>query len=115
MVCTQLQTWGAPCSSSPLEWHGPVVETMIQLSSSLYVETQARGLLSCMSHHSHVPCALWPQWLPTEFLEAARLGQKSSVSWAVLSRGESSRVAAWALCMCGLLWWRLQQICSSFP
>lgn len=71
-------------------------ETVIQLSSSLYMETQAGGLLPCILHHNHVPCALWPAWLPTEFLEASWLGQKSSASWAQLSRRGA---AAWTLCM----------------
>lgn len=112
MVCILPKTWGAPCSSSSLRWHGPMVETAIQLSSSLYMETQAGGLLPCILHHNHVPCALWPVWLPTEFLEAAWLGQKSSASWAQLSRGGA---AAWTLCTRCSLWWALQQICSSFP
>lgn len=88
VVCIPPQTWGAPCSSSSLRWHGPMVETVIQLSSSLCMETQAGRLLPCVLHHNHVPCALWPAWLPTEFLEAAWLGQKSSASWAQLSLGE---------------------------
>lgn len=77
--------------AAPPPWGGMVLwwRPVIQLSSSLYVETQTSGLLSCMLHHSHVPCALWPEWLPTEFLEAAWLGQKSNASWAVLSHGES--------------------------
>lgn len=68
-----------------------MVETVIQLFSSLYVGTQAGGLLPCILHHSHVPCALWPAWLPTEFLEAAWLGQKSKAAWALLSLGELRR------------------------
>lgn len=90
VVCIPPQTWGAPRSSSSLRWHGPMVETVIQLSVPCIWRPRLVGCLAqpCILHHSHVPCALWPAWLPTEFLEALWLGQKSSVSWALFSHRE---------------------------
>lgn len=64
--------------AAPPLWGGMVLwwRPVIQISSSLYVETQTSGLLSCMLHHSPVPCTLWPEWLPTEFLESCLAGSK---------------------------------------
>lgn len=87
VVCIPPQTWGAPRSSSSLRWHIPMVETVIQLSVPCIWRPRLVGCLAqpCILHHSHVPCALWPAWLPTEFLEAVWLGQKSSAAWALFS------------------------------
>lgn len=60
----------------------------------------------------HVPCALWPAWLPAEFLETIWLGQKSSASWALRSHGEPEPGPPRRH---HSLWWTLRQTRSSFP